>query len=73
MITISARHKQDRVEIELAHVVAGMDIEQAETFLAMFMRAIYEAKAWQKVNGTKVERAKFVPAFTSRRGKVVAP
>lgn len=73
MITISAHHKQDKVEIELAHVVAGMDIEQAETFAMMVLRAVDGAKAWQKVNGTEVERARFVPAFTSKRGKVVAP
>lgn len=73
MITIEARHKQDKVEIELDHVVAGMNIEQAETFAMMVLRAVDGAKAWQQANGADVERARFVPAFTSRRGKVVAP
>ena len=71
MITLEARHKQDKVEIELAHVVGGMDIEQAETFAMMVLRAVDGARAWQRVNGTEVERARYVPAARVRRKGVL--
>lgn len=69
MITLEARHKQDKIEIELAHVVGGMSIEQAETFAMMVLRAVDGAKAWQRVNGTEMERARHVPTASVKRRK----
>jgi len=67
MTPLTLRHDKTTVTLTDGQTAWTFDRDNAQRLIAQLSAHVAE------LEGETVERARFVPAFTSRRGKVVAP